>query len=126
MNKDKILAVADAIEKGSKELGFNMNDYHCFSSSERIDHTGNNCGTVACIAGWTVFVEHGMDVLETERNIDDLATEILDLTLLEKVRLFEPFSPHDWPSIKPEHAIRVLRNFAETGIVDWEGQAHEE
>lgn len=34
-------------------LGFNMSQY-LFNVPPRHDHTGHKCGTVGCIAGWTV------------------------------------------------------------------------
>jgi len=114
MNKENILAVADAIETHSvPDLGFNMGGY--FFEGEDADD--GKCGTVACIAGWTCKVlgepsneyEHGWTAG------DHLGLDHEQRTLL--------FTPRGWlgsPEIfKARHAVRVLRHLAETGEVDW-------
>lgn len=106
MNKDNILAVADAIEKHSiPELGFNMRYWR---ETKKADKYGTRCGTVACIGGWA----------ETVLKTDD----IIEAFGMEDAQYFELCLPGTFTSrgtITPTQAVRVLRHLAETGIVDW-------
>ena len=116
MNKDNILAVADAIEKHSiAELGFNMSLYGGKTGPSDPDLSGHNCGTVACIAGWADKVLTGRD---PDVHSSDYAQGLLGLSAEQAIDLFVP---SDWAknTITPAHAVAVLRNLAETGEVDW-------
>lgn len=124
MNRENILAVADAIEKHSiPDLGFNMVDYLATSeqlkSWEAEDHSGHNCGTTGCIAGWAVAVEEGgLPEKRAGYKFFEQAADFLGLSDRTSNHLFL-----DYPSsslVKPKHAVSVLRHLAETGEVDWD------
>lgn len=122
MNRENILAVADAIEKHSiPDLGFNMTmwlDRHPFPGQ---DTSGHNCGTTACIAGWAAAVSLGAaDVEQVEKHLPfsvrQTAKQYLALSIDQANALFEGFSTGEE---EPSQAVSVLRHLAETGEVDW-------
>ena len=119
MNKEKILEVAAAIRKGDERLGFNMIDFYTLAGWSKPDMSGNQCGTVACIAGWAVFLEDGPEALALGRNIERRAAKILGLPEDHADRLFSPDHTDRWSSITPDHAASVLEEFAETGKIEW-------
>ena len=107
MNTENIIALADLIETlpqagfGSKE-GFFMGNWR------------HACGTPSCIAGWAVHLA-GIDC--GPHQVPDKAADWLDLPIGEEWELFDPDLPYS--SITPQHAAKVLRHLAETGVVDW-------
>ena len=111
MNKERILELADVIEKvplaghvlineGPKEPDhFNMIEWHC--------------GSCACIGGWA---EH---IWKDEDN----AAGALGLSYMQEARLFfmrDYRGKTAMLSVTPSQAASCLRHLAETGIVDWE------
>lgn len=124
--------------------GFNMRYYHENAYGEDVN-VGHECGTVACLAGWTA--EHlslkGDRVLKLPRTKDsiknygpglhwmtghhELAQEILGLTEDEADRLFTPMDYDSnpeldlvaWDRVKPAQAVKVLKHLRDTGEVDW-------
>lgn len=125
MNRENILAVADAIEQHSiPELGFNMYDYVC--DAEVLDRrglsdmSGSGCGTTACIAGWAKAIALG----RTPQNyfgVHEDAQHWLGLSLEQADTLFYGLGRGiiSLPDISSAHAVSVLRHLAETGEVDW-------
>lgn len=129
MNKANILKVADAIEQHSiKWLGFNMSAWFDDEPRENMheDKTGHNCGTVACIGGWTAAVllnrktENGASKA-VSRVSEDRLWKFLGLEERVAQKLFLPNSKVSgpWRNITPRQAVRVLKYLAETGKVDW-------
>lgn len=116
MNKENILAVADAIE-GHKipGLGFNM---EALVEIGWPDRSGENCTTVACIAGWAVCVRHNLPADPYSFGVLDDAREWLGLSWSKASSLFSPVG-FDYFATTPAQAVRVLRHLAETGDVDW-------
>lgn len=111
MNVENILKVADAIENHEiADLGFNMAVIKAPSRNEVPDMSGHDCGTVACIAGWThtLFPAHSGDAGFSLGLADDVAESL--------------FLPSGWLSntITPQKAAKVLRNLTETGVVNWD------
>lgn len=125
MNRENILAVADAIEKHSiPDLGFNMAAFYDTADEIGPDMSGHRCGTTACIAGWAVAVrDGGLPPLGSvnEAIIDYVASAVSFLGLgPDKYGDI----PRDLmlitdPAITPSQAVSVLRHLAETGEVDW-------
>lgn len=117
MNVENILKVADAIEQHSiPGLGFNMLDWRGPADRVVCDKSGHNCGTVACIGGWTEAIfpkdEHGRAVP---------AGETLDLDEDQRGRLFFMYGTRrSLGSVKSDHAVRTLRHLAATGEVNWD------
>jgi hypothetical protein len=127
MRKEVILAVADAIEKHELEVGFNMGVF--VAEADEIsggDMSGHGCGTVECLAGWTVLlfdqqgkrrnmalkgaqVMHSSDILIS-------SAEAMGITSHEADQLFLPSLGSD---VSSRTAANVLRRLAETGEVDW-------
>lgn len=124
MNIPNILCVADAIEAGSDTLGFNMGDWFGLvfpENKDYIDHSGHNCGTVACIGGWTVKL---FGEITEAVDFEGEARDLLGLDDTQGHRLFYAggIDARRFTSIQPAHAVRVLRHLAATGEVDWVGQ----
>jgi hypothetical protein len=123
MNRENILAVADAIEKHSiPDLGFNMrpllSDFN--AGDDMKNHFGTDCSTIACVAGWS-FLLSGGDAKERDtETIWDGATDWLGLPRPQSVRLFAPgeYLGH-FRALTDTQAVSVLRHLAETGEVDW-------
>lgn len=117
MNIDKINKLADFIEaQDADDLGFDMRYWNPVLAGS------HGCGTVACIAGWTCAMER--PDLSYWSWGGTPAAEILGLDDPMAHELFTPCSGSlpsglEYKHIKPPHAVRVLRNLAETGEVDW-------
>ena len=127
MNKERVLETADLIEAGSAELGFNM---ACLIDKNGgpwgSDVTGRtDCGTVACIAGWICYNKFGSDA---SGNILDRAANYLNIDSYQAEKLFTPhhLMTSSWDNITPDIAVACLRDFAETGEVNWEKFVPEE
>ena len=117
MRKDRIRKLADTIEKCEAVYGDDQGgDYKFWMGEIQFD-----CGSPACIAGWA---EH---IFGEDTDFD--LTYLLDISSSDEMELIEPrYKNHayfpavrsDHPGfITPQHAAKVLRHFAETGIVDW-------
>jgi hypothetical protein len=127
INVENILKVADAIEQHSiPDLGFNMKNWFNEAGDGIVDNSGHNCGTVACIAGWTAYLAKGSEPTHAYWTYKDghtskIAREFLGLSRWEAGDLFEPgaVAAADWGSIKPSQAVAVIRHLAATGEVDW-------
>lgn len=125
MNKERILQLADAIEReGARpepELGFNMNYFRVERNESCLfeDFAERPCGTVACIAGHALRLA-GID------GTFIAAAKWLGLSYIgsEGEELFYPGNVSGicvfwWSDITPAHAAAVLRRLAETGKVEW-------
>lgn len=127
-NVENILKVADAIEKHSiADLGFNMGEVVDQSDEWTKDLSGHDCGTVACIAGWAISIEHGL------ANGREALNFYLDEPFgLASAGAFLGLEPETWQTlflgvgapasldaIEPDQAVRTLRSLAATGKVDW-------
>ena len=131
MHKEKILKLADIVEK--LEYSNSLYDPGKFCMTEYMFH----CGAPACIAGWTVLAENqnwdlshirgnaenrlvpvNIPPYQMNRWIHERAQAILGLDNFEASVLFAPRSI-DLSEITPQLAARTLRNFVETGWIEW-------
>ena len=128
MNREMILRVADAIEAADKAettpvMGFNMNYVREISASSEEDMTGHGCGTVSCIAGWTLAIDSDFKIDKKITPDDPLwkgaAAHLLGLDKEAAHNLFMAVGAADIEEVTPAEAIAVLRHLAETGEVDW-------
>lgn len=130
MNKENILAVADAIEGHTiPGLGFNMGNFVGPPRDGEYDLSGHSCGTIACIAGTARVVRTGVIVhvlgshFHWHQEADWLGLDHDDAHELFFAEGFwngftaEP--PGGLGGITPAQAVRVLRHLAQTGEVDW-------
>jgi hypothetical protein len=127
MNKEEILLLADTIENSSiSDMKFSMS-YFCEDISDKY-----HCGTAGCIAGYTYVLKHGKPKNNEEIPIDILARDILELTndeadmLFYAERSYDSQMPNNLEEITNTQAVKVLRNFAETGLIKWEDVLPEE
>jgi hypothetical protein len=113
MNKERILALADIIEKQphvehTAAKGFNMWGYR------------HPCGSPSCIAGWAI---HSFPRVRSDEGPQSHAAKILGISWDEASPLFDPEhyveGVMDMRSITPAHAAAVLRHLASSGEVDW-------
>ena len=140
MNRENILAVANAIETHSiPDLGFNMG-WHIGSLADdpnntaMVDRSGNGCGTVACIAGYANVIATGEKNTSFLTDVEfDSAADWLGLDHYDADELFYAktitesrwedgeiaLAPRSLSSIDATEAVAVLRHLADTGIVDW-------
>ena len=119
MRKDRIRQLAEVIEKCEDNYNRPVDDEKDSSFTMRL--VWYDCGTPACISGWTrtLFGDgiHGSDI----------DSELLGISSATGQRLFLPFEggvywaePPDSPRyITAKHAAAVLRNLADTGELDW-------
>jgi hypothetical protein len=117
MNVKRINAVADAIERGGMNLA--------------MDEWVNDCGTAACIGGWTVALFNNEGRLRPSTLMGDRLSRKIDRSMAtytvarlldlgpDQVGLLFP-NQGIRNRITREHAVRTLRNLALTGLVKWE------
>lgn len=125
MNKAAIRRTALAIITGELALrkknpiGFNLGPFYADNGQYR-DRTGNNCGTVACVAGWAHFIHGGKST--KAGFINRRATKLLGLNEETASKLFAPdFIRSD---ITPTQAALTLYILADTGKVNWDHARH--
>jgi hypothetical protein len=137
MNKERVLAVADAIEalvvNGNPVpgLGFNMSGWVADPGEEACaeDHSRHMCSTTACIAGWTVALFDKVSAAEMHSMVGDhvalvgiesRATELLGLSVGQAHALFyAEGSGKLLEDVTPEEAIATLRDLAESEHIQW-------
>lgn len=115
MRKDRILKLADTIEKLDHRMN-KENDTPGFTMT-RVYYS---CGSPACIGGWTYDLFY-------DGESSDGVKEMLGISGTSARRLMGPLYPHacwhhgpdDPGHITVDHAVKVLRNLAKTGEVDW-------
>ena len=116
MNKERVLALADAIEQHTLPIGFNMRDFF----AEHIpDMSGHGCGTTACIAGWAAMLSGRKDDCTSGYAAESVATEWLEISERTAAHLFYGEGQAHRERASARDAVRTLRRFAETGRVDW-------
>ena len=120
MNRENILAVADAIEKHSiPDLGFNMAGFHAEGWEDLSQH---NCGTTACIGGYATILLNGGGEYRTIP--DGKIADWLGVPIETAEALFYAtgvdYGPQWFEKVTPSQAVSVLRHLAETGEVDWD------
>lgn len=122
MNKERILRLADAVEKHEiDDLGFNMSDW-VIPGDKVKDLSGHKCSTTACLAGWAVALSKegkAQSVIDLD---DDPRYSFFDagqdwLGITEKQANVMFYAPFDFATVT--EAVWMLRNFAETGQVVW-------
>lgn len=121
MNKERVLALAELIEKqphvGKEEAtteGFDMAQWF------------HPCGTPACIAGWTLALKYGdwSPKLHDKRDARGVEADAADYLGLEGNQSAQLFfvgykSEKSFSEVTPQDAAKLLRHFAETGTIDW-------
>lgn len=118
MNKERLTKLADHIENLEKvsldaDEGFNMADYT------------HDCGSPSCIAGWAVHLfkkESGYE--HSTMDTHDLAAKILEIDGTTSDELFLGVDDNGkggvyLSKITVEEAVATIRNFVDTGEVDW-------
>lgn len=128
MNKERLNYLADVIENATLPgVKFNMSTYGEveYEIPEGKD-TYKPCGTACCIAGHAWMIAGGSVGVMSSLHPDELVMSIkatarnwLDLTSEEAYQLFNPAVPVMWSALTKEHAVKVLRNAAETGVIKW-------
>lgn len=127
VNKENVLKVANAFATQSlaKEcgIGYDQGTYWGHTRHGFDDYSGNECGTVACIAGWTVAVcQPRRTALGHHYNIETRARELLGLQPEQAMQLFSGgANPNRYnKELATCTVAAVLKNLAETGKVDWD------
>ncbi len=121
MNKDNLKRLIKVMEE--KKYGFLMACEKINSESELswcvgsiiLGEEANICGTAACIAGHCRLIK------------SESPADFLGISTFEARRLFTPRNEYvDWEArvgetgfITRDRAVKVLKNWLETGKVDW-------
>ena len=114
MNVENILKVADAIEQHSiPDLGFNMAEWHSKAYEDAPDRSGHDCGTVACIGGWTEAVLNNGKEFPSWEDVG----ACLGLGAIDSEQLFFGNGCNTRTTLA--QAVRTLRHLAATGKVNW-------
>lgn len=129
MNKERLLQLANVLESDKAAKHFNMDFF--FSHDGYVQPSvpvsinkelEGHCGSVACIAGWTVGHFHPDGIL-FPFEISQQAAWLLGLDNIQKIKLFTPGVPEsnefDPYKASAKQAAKVVRHLAETGEVDW-------
>lgn len=125
MNVDNIRRLAARLREPDAAAHFDLSDWISVQD-DGIDMTLgqaiNNCGTVACIAGWAcVLANPELSVSDADEpagfNIMDTARDFLGLDPFEAHSLFVP-TGHVYAATAAQ-AADVLDHLAETGEVVW-------
>ena len=126
VNAENILKVADAIEHHSiADLGFNMGTLHYDDTVTYPDKSGHNCGTVACIAGWTLALLGNVKTQGFTEAAGYLGINRTKDADGNSDLFFASNHPDAFGGVGPlqkisqEQAVRTLRHLAATGEVDW-------
>lgn len=87
-----------------------------------IMRAAQDCGTIACLAGWTVMLFGSVAGLKAlAGHLSVYAAQLLGLSDREEIRLFLPATKGvAWRDITPADAADTVRRFATTGQVDWD------
>lgn len=123
MNKEVMLRVADAIEAsvgaGRENVGFDMTTYKSSNPSYGTRPDAWGCGTVACIAGWTVLVERGKEEFDDVYgfSMDCIAEDILGLDGDQSRFLFGGYWSSKTKDLSAEAAVCAMRKMVEVGGV---------
>ena len=108
-----------------------------------ITHGAGNCDTPACIAGHILAAAGALEDPDVampdwgDNDLCEMARGLAEISLEEESQLFLPqpddgcdydcdVHPGEDGYITREHAVRCLRKFIDTGVVDWNGTAEEE
>lgn len=118
MNIERILQLADFIEKLSPErfdISLWIKAPDRFLTNQQLIH---DCGTCACIGGWAQMLFN--DPYEDSISHSQHAFELLGLTELQADKLFCPPN-YSEPSLYPQdRVVRTLRRLAKTGEILWD------
>jgi hypothetical protein len=134
VHKRRLLKLAQALESPAAERHFDMANWfehtglHSLPGNMPVGKAIQDCGTVACIAGWAVAVhEPKLKLCDAPVGaVFERAKKLLGLDELVAKYLFLPASaPHvdenflNVYGANPKQAARVVRHLVETGEVDW-------
>lgn len=120
-NKTRLLALADALEKGLPGVIFDLAQWRT---------SGESCNTIACIAGHaSILAEQDPEFPKYELSswTRGVAMSYLELSDMQAQMLFLPAHgpmghlppQRDYIDITAHEAAEVVRHFAETGKVFW-------
>ena len=121
MHEERLWKLADHIEDLPHDCAVvtPLPDYDSFSMGEWLIY--GKCGTVGCIAGWAVDLFHDDPENVDNLDVEDEAKRLLGLSDREA---YDLFLAGDWDlrlgRVTPGVAAGVIRDFVETGDVDWD------
>ena len=116
-------------------VGFSYTTYYDPDFDPKRDMSGRHCGTVACVAGWTVLLMMEENFIEKKMSLgyinehaqkyagyNDSASDYLELTTDERNELFfaDDDGIDDWRrTVTLRQAINTIKRFADTGVIDY-------
>ncbi len=113
MNIERMKKLADHLRNldSSSQMGFDMDGWY---DEDALDWRGEECKSVACIAGHAVGLFGSINIRMTNLAIRDMAQKHLDFTNRQADELFTPFLPpvSSWQytrrRVSPEDAANAL------------------
>lgn len=134
VNRENVMRLAQAFatqELATRDVGrIGYNQEHW--ESQLSDWSGNECGTTACVAGWAIHVLAPERLGDAKYGVGYgvVAQELLGLDVRQKQQLFcAGANPNGFRKGDRKHSTctvaAVLKNLAETGVVDWEKASKE-
>jgi len=93
-----------------------LDEYWCAISY--VPAAKEGCGTVACIAGWTVTANYDQD--RSGQPVCVAAEDILGLSDIAADNLFMPADMAEPDSVTRARALAVLRHLRQTNEVEWD------
>ncbi|MCI0598735.1 MAG: hypothetical protein L0Y60_04310 [Beijerinckiaceae bacterium] len=107
MNIERMKELADHLRglDSSSQPGFYMGDWY---EENALDWRGNECKSVACIAGHAVYLFSGIGPHMASHVIRDRAQEYLELTHNQAYELFTAHGQNFKRSLSPEDAADAL------------------
>ena len=129
MNKERLIELADKIEKLEHYLGVDDDskiNKEQFSMATYYGKTEEGCNTPACIAGWAVYLydkDFDEAVRETGGFLSERAYRLLGVSPKDKEYqdLHKLFHPHNvlWRNITPAQAAEATRAVANGTFTCW-------
>ena len=120
MNIDNLNRLIETLRNppAASRMGFNLSAWHSRVFEGEETHVSYECGTFACIAGWSAYLAD-YELSMVEYDISDIASDWLGLDPQTARELFTPAIHVTYTSITREDAILVLSHLRDTGEVDW-------
>lgn len=116
MNKERILEMADIIERTPHAKESVARTAYDTRAPEFFDMAITHCGSTACIGG---FVRWKVDGTNEAHDIEWAVAEYFEISDNQANAICYPPFGIDYETITSAQASKLLRNFAESGAVDW-------
>lgn len=127
MNRERLLTLADDLDRHALPEGFKFNMCHVLVGGEESPNVAPDCKAAGCMVGFSALKYLGVEYQPRDyggfwvnaRGAYLVYAEVYDYFGLTPDQSTMLFYSYVHPSITPTQAARVVRRFVETGLVDW-------